>query len=235
MLNGGKTSVVGARIENCGAGIYVDGADGAHIASSSFRNISGEDIWIQSGENVSITGCSFYGGDVEIEDNLNTVQNCRFHNTNLIIKGMDTKVINNVFDGKAGARHLTNWSGGTVIKNNFFKSGVDVRFEEFKNITVKGNEGLVTEQKGLSEDAVPIDSPGLQTVTISFPKTFDNAPETVNATLQNFDNDSAVAYVVQVSGMTANDFTLKAYVKTASATAGHDADVSWRALDNHAY
>lgn len=95
------------------------------------------------------------------------------------------------------------------------------------NITDAGT-GTILEisQSGLAENLVPIDSTGLKENTITFPVPFVKSPR-VTANLTNPDNADAIVYVVWIKSVTTDNFTIICNVATASATAGHNADLAW--------
>lgn len=85
---------------------------------------------------------------------------------------------------------------------------------------------LEISQSGLAQNLVPIDSTGLKEHTVTFSVPFVKTPRVI-ANLTNPDDPSAIAYVVWIKSVTANDFTVICNVTTASATAGDNADLAW--------
>ena len=108
-----------------------------------------------------------------------------------------------------------------VANNDLYQAGAAENFSDAGTGTI-----FDYSQSGLAENVVPIDSSGFkQNITITFPVSFPSVPRVI-ANLANFDNDAAVAYIVQIETITTDNFTIRAYVDTAATG---DADVIWYA------
>ena len=75
---------------------------------------------------------------------------------------------------------------------------------------------------------VSIDSSGLTEDTVTFPVSFPSVPRVI-ANLANFDNEVAVAYIVQIKTVTTDNFIIVTYVNTPSDNVGDNADLIWYA------
>ncbi|MBA7630303.1 hypothetical protein ES703_37824 [subsurface metagenome] len=113
--------------------------------------------------------------------------------------------------------------GNFVANNDLHDAGTTNNFSDAGTGTI-----FDYSQNGTETNLVPIDSTGLKENTITFPVSFHTAPRVI-ANLTNFDNDESIAYVVQIKTVTTNNFTIICNVVTASATAGHNADIYWYA------
>lgn len=119
--------------------------------------------------------------------------------------------------------HESTCDGTFVANNDLYDAGTTDNFSDAGTGTI-----FDYSQSGAETDLVPIDSTGLKENTITFPVSFPSAPR-VTASMTNFDNDESIAYVVQIKTVTTDNFTIICNVVTASATAGHNADIYWHA------
>ena len=160
-------------------------------------------------------------GNSQTTDNVDNgiqIKNSNYNNIqgNTVRKGTGSKQQNTGITILSGTNNF-------VANNDLYQAGTTENFSDAGTGTI-----FDYSQSGTEENAVPIDSTGLKEDTITFPVSFPSVPRVI-ANLANFDNDAAVAYVVQIKTVTTDNFIIVTYVVTTAGEAGADADIIWYA------
>ena len=187
--------------------IQGNGQHGIYLSSSSDNNMVSINMVVGNSQAAHNTD----NGIQVSQSNYNNIQG------NTVRKGTGSNQQNTGITILSGTNNF-------VANNDLYQAGATENFSDAGTGTI-----FDYSQSGTEENAVPIDSTGLKTNTITFPVPFPSVPRVI-ANLANFDNDAIIAYIVQIETVTTDNFTIKTNVLgPPSDNVGDDADIMWYA------